>query len=146
MDISGVLKVNVHYYEDGNVQLNTETPIKTTASGSVYYPLSSFAALEKLILTFVFLQQDARSLADATVKAIDKAESNFHKALETSYNTMGDTTFKALRRVLPITRTKIDWTKIQNYKSGGDAGGKAAATRVRWSIFCSGVVGPTPID
>jgi hypothetical protein len=75
--------------------------------------------------------QDARGLADAVVKAIDKAESNFHKSLETSYNTMGDTTFKALRRVLPITRTKIDWTKIQNYKSGGDAGGKAAASRVR---------------
>jgi capping protein alpha len=106
VDISGVLKVNVHYYEDGNVQLNTETPIKTNASGS-----------------------DARSLADAAVKAIDKAESNFHKSIETSYNTMGDTTFKALRRVLPITRTKIDWTKIQNLKSGGEAGGKAAATR-----------------
>merc|ERR1711879_994922 len=51
VDISGVLKVNVHYYEDGNVQLS--------ATGS-----------------------DARGLADAVVKAIDKAESNFHKSLE----------------------------------------------------------------
>jgi capping protein alpha len=106
VDVTGVLKVNVHYYEDGNVQLNTETTIKTSASGA-----------------------DAHSLADATIKAIDKAESNFHKSLETSYNTMGDTTFKALRRVLPITRTKIDWTKVLNLKSGGEAGGKAAATR-----------------
>jgi capping protein alpha len=106
VDISGILKVNVHYYEDGNVQLNTETPVKIGAAGN-----------------------DPRSMADACIKAIDKAESNFHKALETSYNTMGDTTFKALRRILPITRQKINWTNIQSLKSGGDAGGKAAATR-----------------
>jgi len=74
-------------------------------------------------------------MADACIKAIDKAESNFHKALETSYNTMGDTTFKALRRILPITRQKINWTNIQSLKSGGDAGGKAAATRVSSFIF-----------
>jgi capping protein alpha len=96
--VNGTLKVNVHYYEDGNVQLTTETPKQLTASGN-----------------------NPAALADAVVKAIEKAESDFQKNLEASYNTMGETTFKALRRVLPITRTKIDWTKIQNLRVGTDA-------------------------
>jgi len=105
VELSGRLRVNVHYYEDGNVQLTTETPKTLTATGG----------------------NDPASVADAVAKAIDKCETDYHNKLEQSYNTMGDTTFKALRRVLPITRQKIDWTKILTYKVGGAAGSATAA-------------------
>merc|ERR1712000_182875 len=81
------------YYEDGNVQLNTNTNKAFKVPGG-----------------------DAASAAKHTIEAIKKAEQAFHQSLEVSYNTMGDTTFKALRRALPLTRTKIDWNKIRNYR------------------------------
>lgn len=95
--IDGKLQVNVHYYEDGNVQLNTNTEKHLQAPAG-----------------------DAAATASSVMKAIIKAEQAFHGALDTSYTTMGDTTFKALRRALPITRTKIDWNKIRNYKIGAE--------------------------
>jgi len=105
IEINGKLRVNVHYYEDGNVQLTTDTPKTISVNGG----------------------NDATSCAEAAAKAIEKCETDYHNKLEHSYNTMGDTTFKALRRVLPITRLKIDWTKIQNYKVGGSISGAAKA-------------------
>lgn len=95
--IDGKIQVNVHYYEDGNVQLNSSTEKHLSAPGG-----------------------DATAAASSVMKAIIKAEQSFHGALDTSYTTMGDTTFKALRRALPITRTKIDWNKIRNYKLGSE--------------------------
>jgi len=89
----GNIKVNVHYYEDGNLQLNTNSDQKTTSSLG-----------------------DSETAAANAFKAIAKTEQNYQGALEQSYNTMGETTFKALRRALPITRTKIDWSRIQNAK------------------------------
>jgi len=95
VSLHGKIQVNVHYYEDGNVQLNTSTEKHITAAGG-----------------------DATTTASNAIKAIIKAEQAFHGSLDSSYNTMGDTTFKALRRALPITRNKIDWNKIRNYKIG----------------------------
>lgn len=59
--------------------------------------------------------------ATELLKAISKAEADFQANLDKSYETMNENTFKALRRILPITRTKIDWEKIHKYKLGVEA-------------------------
>merc|ERR1712004_474877 len=70
-EVLGVLKVQVHYYEEGNVQLVSSKEVKEYQSG-----------------------------------------------ISENYQTMSDTTFKALRRALPVTKTKVDWDKIANYSIG----------------------------
>jgi len=95
--IEGKVQVNVHYYEEGNVQLNNKHQKR----------LQSIAG-------------DPSATATNAMKAIIKAEQAFHSALDASYVTMSDTTFKALRRALPITRQKIQWNKISAYKVGGE--------------------------
>jgi len=90
------IQVNVHYYEDGNVQLNTEFKKTVSADGGA-------------------------KIGENIVKVIKRTETDFQNALDHSYTTMGDTTFKALRRVLPITRQKVDWSKINNYRIGSEA-------------------------
>lgn len=91
----GILRASVHYYEDGNVQLTTEKVVEVTASGS------------------------GNDLAVNIVKAVKKAEMEYQTAINESYAQLSDTTFKALRRALPVTRDKLDWNKILTYKIGG---------------------------
>jgi len=101
-ELVGHFKICVHYYEDGNVQLNSDTKQKTSVP-------------------------DAGSpdkTAEAVVKTISKMEQTFQQGLEGSYSTMGDTTFKALRRHLPITKQRMDWNKVAGYQLGSNLSGK----------------------
>jgi len=94
VDISGPKKgklsthvnANVHYFEEGNVQLNTDYEED-----------------------FDVKVDDAEGTAKSVVDIVTKVENKFQKNLEEMYLNMHTQTFKAMRRFLPITRTKMDW-------------------------------------
>jgi len=64
--------------------------------------------------------KDHSTLADTVTKLIADFESDFQNNLDISYDKMNNTTFKALRRALPVFATKIKWEKISQYTIGGD--------------------------
>jgi len=101
-NIKGSVKVHVHYYEDGNVQLNSGKDIEFSVDFS----------------------DDPKARAAKIIKQIGKSEKEYQAALNESYGEMAENTFKGLRRALPLTRNKLDWNKILNYKIGSELGKK----------------------
>ncbi|KAF0980173.1 hypothetical protein FDP41_013387 [Naegleria fowleri] len=86
--VSGSMKVNCHYYENGNVQLNTSKEHAETVDGG-------------------------DSFADNIVKMLVKAEGNFQTQIDTSCANLNET-FKSLRRPLPMTKTLFDFASSQH--------------------------------
>lgn len=84
--ITGSIKVDVHYYEDGNVRLLTTKPVKASASS-----------------------------ADL-VRQIASAEKKYQEDLNRAFTQLNEGAFKGLRRQLPVTRQKVEWEKISGYR------------------------------
>jgi len=85
--VSGEIKIHAHYFEDGNVQLQST---KSVATESLAYT-------------------SPQHLSELVVNLIDTAESDLQAGLEAMYASMNEETFKAMRRLMPITKTKMDW-------------------------------------
>jgi len=90
------MKVDVHYYEDGNVRLLTNKPVSLSLSSSS---------------------------ASTTVREIAIAEKKYQEELNKGFGNLSEGAFKGLRRQLPITRQKVEWDKIAGYRLGQDIGG-----------------------
>lgn len=86
--LSGSIRVDVHYYEDGNVRMST--------SKSVDVPNASGA--------------------DAVVREIAKSENKFQEELNRAFVQLAEGSFKGLRRQLPVTRQRVEWEKIGGYR------------------------------
>ncbi|GAC95457.1 hypothetical protein PHSY_003033 [Pseudozyma hubeiensis SY62] len=98
--LTSSISVQVHYFENGNVQLNASKPrtFELSASSS----------------------SSGKKLADEVVAVVNAHEDAWQKALEQSYDELAERAFKALRRQLPLTRQKVDWDKVLNYKLGDE--------------------------
>jgi capping protein alpha len=85
--ISGEIKIHAHIFEDGNVQLQQNKA----------FPRASLRG------------ESEESLASAVVAFIQAAETALQEGLEEMYRNMNEETLKSIRRIMPFTRTKMEW-------------------------------------
>lgn len=90
--LSGALHVDVHYFEDGNVQL----------AGRHEATARAVAA------------EGADAVGAAVVAALRAAEADYFGGLESSFEGMERAALKELRRALPVTRQKFAWEQVQH--------------------------------
>eukprot|EP00903_Cladosiphon_okamuranus_P015630 g14433.t1 len=85
-EVCGAITVRGHYFENGNIQLQTtkEVAVKTVTFSS------------------------AKSLAEAVVSYIRESESALHEGLEAMYDN-SNATLRSMRRTKPITADSFTW-------------------------------------
>jgi len=102
--VAGKIHVNVHYYEQGNVQLSTHHTVSFELSPAVASASAPVASSKILAL-------------------IEDEEGKYQISLGETYQDMKERTFKGLRRALPLTRQKLDWDKVMGYQLGAELAG-----------------------
>ena len=93
--LAGKLCADVHYFEEGNVQLATShdaTAVAEARGGD----------------------DVAAALGGAIVASLRAAEGDYFSGLEASFDALASRTFKELRRALPVTRSKFPWEQAQH--------------------------------
>ncbi|KAI0429331.1 subunits of heterodimeric actin filament capping protein Capz [Xylaria sp. FL1042] len=97
--LEGSIKVDVHYYEDGNVRLLTNKPV----TGSV-----------------------SSDTGAGICKEIATGEKKYQEELNRGFTNLSQGAFKGLRRQLPVTKQKIEWDRVASYRLGQDIGGASS--------------------
>lgn len=86
-NLSGEVDIVAHYFENGNVQLRSKKTFNTTIT-------------EK---------ENKEVFAKAVLKHIQVWEEDQASKLSEMYQSMNSNTLKRMRRILPVSRTKMDW-------------------------------------
>ena len=63
----------------------------------------------------VIAQPPGSCLVTIIATQIKEVETGYHRFLDESYGSVAETSFKALRRKMPLTQQKFQWTKISTY-------------------------------
>lgn len=104
--IKGNIDLDIHYFEDGNVRLKFNESIDSSNNNNNSSTLQSGNLINNAsrIVNFINKQENA-----TMVKIIEQ------------FNNLNQKSFKNLRRLLPVTRSKINWgSAIGNYRLGSD--------------------------
>lgn len=89
--LAAKVKITIHYFEEGNVQLN--------------------ASRQKSVDVQI---TDPTTTADGIAKAIEKWENEYQSNIEEMYVEIHSTTFKQMRRFLPITQEPMNWNTMSH--------------------------------
>ncbi|VDN24444.1 unnamed protein product [Gongylonema pulchrum] len=119
-EIKGIIKVHVHYYEDGNVQLVSSKEITAKVTFSADFSQAAKDVLKTIWDEEAKYQADFSQAAKDVLKTIWDEEAKYQDAVQENYQQMSSTTFKALRRQLPVTGVKFDWNNAHAYRIGKD--------------------------
>ncbi|KAL2113564.1 hypothetical protein VUR80DRAFT_3491 [Thermomyces stellatus] len=94
--LDGSIKIDVHYYEDGNVRLLTNRSYTASVPSGT---------------------------GSGIAKEISVIEKKYQEEVNKAFTGLSEGAFKSLRRQLPVTRQKIEWEKVTGYRLGQDIGG-----------------------